>query len=54
MKLPGEVVALSSESAEKGCGGEGGCWETNSQFFSKGLLWEEGSVRTGSLMGPRD
>lgn len=51
---PGEVCPLSSESAEKTVGGgeEGGCWETNSQFFSKGLLWEEGSVRTGSLMGP--
>ena len=26
--------------------------KTNSQFFAKGLLWEEGSLGTGSLTGP--
>lgn len=45
---PGAIYPLSSESAKKTVG-----WgKTNSQFFAKGLLWEEGSMRAGSLTGP--
>ena len=51
---PGAICPLSSESAKKKTvAGWGARWgKTNSQFFAKGLLWEEGSLGTGSLMGP--